>query len=718
MAKPARRAAGETVATRRKPASRQKGKAKAAPAGAAGQGAPIAAGVVEAPLTVDDFPALPALVNYVRSGRCALFVGAGLSVGAGLPTWNGLMEKLVAVAVRRDRAAAQELNKLRRAGKFPELAGYCRDLLGRTRFFKLVRELLTYRGDLPATHEAIVRTPYACIVTTNFDTLLEDAYARWAETGIPKVPTGVELSEQGTLLLDRAFFILKAHGDINDPRSMVFTSDDYRRVIHANPAFQATVTSILLSHAVLFVGYSLSDVNFRLLLDSQLTIFNEEVPPRYILMEGVGDAEKEILWQTARLRVLSYERGKHEVVGRFLRTLHQRVAEHENAKGGAERRPRPLLRRLRRLVQPDYAVLRIGGRGERLELELSRCLPGASPERLWSGGAAWPKLDELVRRMTDLSEYRKGHLEFGLPGVSAVGAMLVREWPAELRRMLDGVPSRVTFMLACSPETEAIPWEWMVVEGGPLCLRNDMVRLPVGISDRARGFRFVGSPLRALVVGDAGNAGVGFLAPLPGAEEESKEIASALKQHSADHAVTLLNREEATYARLMREIEDGAYDIIHFAGHGWVDRSESYIALWDGRVSASELGSLLNRRPPALLVLNTHYTAFVPLSVNLAGEIPVPESAPGTERPMRPARGFTRVAARSGINAFVGCFGPVGDAEAKQFGVSIYEELLQGRHLGHAVHAARVKTTQISETTGLMYAVTGYPGLVLTTGTR
>jgi hypothetical protein len=39
------------------------------------------------------------------------------------------------------------------------------------------------------------------------------------------------------------------------------------------------------------------------------------------LMEGVGDAEREILWQTAKLRVFSYERHRHNVVPRFLSTL-------------------------------------------------------------------------------------------------------------------------------------------------------------------------------------------------------------------------------------------------------------------------------------------------------------------------------------------------------------------------------------------------------------
>jgi SIR2-like domain len=136
------------------------------------------------------------------------------------------------------RSAESELTDLLEAGRYPELADQCREILGRSRFTALLREELGKSVSPPeATHRAIVETPYAAIVTTNFDTLLEDAYAPWSDEGVPKVPTGAQLGRHGTLLLDRAFFILKAHGTIHDEESLVFTSEDYRRITHANPAF-------------------------------------------------------------------------------------------------------------------------------------------------------------------------------------------------------------------------------------------------------------------------------------------------------------------------------------------------------------------------------------------------------------------------------------------------------------------------------------------------
>jgi hypothetical protein len=263
----------------------------------------------------------PALLSYVRDRRCVLFVGAGLSRAAGYPGWRALMETVVRETIRHAAVASAEgeLTKLLEAGRFPELADQCREILGRSRFAALLRKELGKTVSPPkATHRAIVRTPYAAIVTTNFDTLLEDAYARWSDEGVPKAPTGAQLGRHGTLLLDRAFFILKAHGTIHDEESLVFTSEDYRRITHANPAFQSMMAAILLTHAVLFVGYSLSDPNFRLLLESQLAVFGTQAPPRYALMEGVGTLEADILRRTAGIEVISYPHGEHATVADFL----------------------------------------------------------------------------------------------------------------------------------------------------------------------------------------------------------------------------------------------------------------------------------------------------------------------------------------------------------------------------------------------------------------
>ena len=169
------------------------------------------------------------------------------------------------------------------------------------------------------------------------------------------------------------------------------------------------------------------------------------------------------------------------------------------------------------------------------------------------------------------------------------------------------------------------------------------------------------------------------------------------------------------YSRLVEEVEQGEYDIIHFAGHAWYDREEGLLYLWDGRVSSSELTSIFNRRPPVLLVLNSHYTAFAPSGiVSNSTRTADDASPPGVNHPIPPPLGFMGLASRSGVGAFVGCFGGhVRDDTACQVAITLYKLLLKGYNFADALHLARKETTNVTDTTGLFYIGSGYAEVTL-----
>ena len=720
-----------------------------------------------------DSAEMSVLAGHLRGGRCALFVGAGLSVPAGLPTWGKLIDRMIhhstewavssdlfqdaidlmdprssalrepaVTAVRKavgrkrfdllcrrlkeltrqpfdlpvidkaltvvleDSLERAELAKLSEQKRYAELAGHCRDKLGRERFQDFVRSMLTPTRGLPATHRDIVRTPFSCVVTTNFDTLLEDAYARYTPDGVPRAPTGSELGQQGTLLLDRQFFVLKAHGDALRPDTMIFTADDYRRVIHANPPFQAIVSAILLTHAVLFVGYSLSDTNFRLLLDNHLTIFNGNVPPRYAILEGVGDAECDILWRTAKLQVLPFPDRQYKEVGRCLGVLAEQT-------GGAPKGPVRRARDSTALETPiaqRYTTLAIESDGTRLMIELVKHRPGGETERQWTGGAVHPDMRRLGAWLRAGAQ-AGGRETSPMPDARHVGAALAGLMPASLIERLRRVPRREPLEIACSSASTRIPWEWALVGRGPLCLNYPVVRRPVDITHAARGRRAVKRPPRALVLGDAGTGdgrGDAFGRPLDYAEIEARTIEALLVGHSPPFVVTRLPREEATHERVLTEVEQGDYDVIHFGGHAWFDDREAYFYLWDRIMLGAELVPLLSRRPPALMMLNTHYTAFVLAEVDAHLRELLLSSAHSVARGREP-RGFAEAAMQCGVTSFVGTFGDMGDRTGAAVAVAFYAELLSGSTVAEALRAARRRSARSARDLGIFYTAFGYP---------
>lgn len=134
-----------------------------------------------------------------------------------------------------------------------EVADHCKEALGRRYNDILSEQLRGAMGDIPEPHKIIAQTPFAAVVTTNYDKLLERSYV-----SLPKTPTHRDVDALGPLLFDGSFFILKAHGDIDRPESMVLTTRDYQEIIHSNLAFNSIFSAILLTKAVLFIGYSLN----------------------------------------------------------------------------------------------------------------------------------------------------------------------------------------------------------------------------------------------------------------------------------------------------------------------------------------------------------------------------------------------------------------------------------------------------------------------------
>lgn len=652
-------------------------------------------------------PTPPAsLIRYLRERRCVLFAGSGLSAWARLPTWRGLLEEIIndIRAEEPDREDVKELNDLLAAGKFLDLADYCKERLGEHRYSQILTARLGgASGDVPEAHQIVARLPFSAVVTTNYDQLIERAYER--STGSrPKTPTHADNQVLGSLLFDGGFFVLKAHGDIDRPDTLVLTARDYRDIIHANPAFNAFFSAMLLTKAILFVGYSLNDPDFRLLLDRQLSTFKEMTPDRYALMSDVGSVERDILWRTAKVRVLPYKtvKGSHQQVLDFLRALEQKVADDEPQptaapppagpgpgsvvadRGAYEVRPvtpesggraRPAVREAAPPVEtqksPPSAALSVRVRGGQLEVAVG--LDGRTT--LLTG----PRPDWVQRLKLPSAERA---FDFLSPDVlRRVGEALLGGLPEGVAGALAEVPASRAVSLRLSAETEPFPWEWLLVGGEFLAHRNPVVRATIGVSDRARGYPTVRPPVRVLAIGDPnGN--------LPGAETEARAVKQVYDSHAGTDCTLLVGRE-ATFNRVVAELATG-YDVVHFAGHAWFDAQESYIYLSDElRLGADQLRPLLGPRPPAILVLNSHYTSFVPLGMNLGDDGAAPSGAAKARRAS--ARlGFTEVASATGVGAFVGCFGSPEDKAAQQMGATFHAELLRGATVADALHTARL----------------------------
>ena len=669
------------------------------------------------------------LVQYLTEGRCVLFVGAGLSAAAGLPGWGDLLKGMIEV-IRADDSTRSDLGELQRlfeTGRFLQVADYCKDRLGKTRYHEyLAKRLQPTSTDTPEAHQHISRLPFRAVVTTNYDSLLEDSF--FFETRRrPKAPTHADKDVLGTLLFDRAFFILKAHGDINRPATVVLTARDYREIIYQNPAFNAMFAALLMTNAVLFLGYSLGDPDLNLLLDSQLSAFSDQVPPRYALMMDVGEVQRTVMKQSAGIDVQSFPKGEYDSVPKYLGALVQEVQKRSDqgqaaSRGGLSARPDTGSRGLEDVsfssptsggvdfsIRPIIQIVELSlhQRGNQLEARVTTPEQGVVAEG-FGRFPTWADLESI------LGHSAKSFHIWDEDIANRTGQVLASCMPQDVMRALVEVPEGTILTLRLSTETETIPWEWTEVGGQFLCVRYPVARAPVGIADAARGYPQLDPGLRVLLIGDP-------LGSMPGAEREVKGIAAAYSRRPSTECQTLVG-SEATFQAVVSRLAGEDYDIVHFAGHAWYDRREAYLMLHDQAViRANELRSFLGIHPPAIMVLNSHFTAFVPPGVHDADVDPVTRTlipkgfAPGPDSRGQP--GFTGMTSAVGVGALVGCFGSPGDEMGADIGLKLHEELIAGQPIAIALHRARLSalSTGGNDRSALIYTLSGYPDLALPT---
>jgi hypothetical protein len=290
--------------------------------------------------------------------------------------------------------------------------------------------------------------------------------------------------------------------------------------------------------------------------------------------------------------------------------------------------------------------------------------------------------------------------------VALVAAALSESVPAGLLADLAKiVEPGEPLVLSAQREVEALPWEWILVDGKHLALRNPVVRVSSALSDAARGYPVVGQPPTLLLIGDPSSPET---ARLPGALEEVERIASLSAGAAEAH---LLTGDDATVANVIASLRRGDADVFHFAGHAWFDGSEHYLALADGQLRAAEFRSVCSARPPALVFLNSHYTAFVPPFAKVRERGRGQEEVSAAEQ-LR----FMDVAMAAGCGAFVGCLGSPMDHTARDLALGLYDRLFRGEPVARAFHQSLVTLPTEPRSDALKYALSGSVDLVLATG--
>lgn len=196
------------------------------------------------------------IARYVESRNCALFLGAGIGCEARLPSGQGLAKQL---ALMRGRShTGEDLQTVAKwyTGKEAEL---------RSNIQKIILGAQEKEGPSSA-HLAIARMhdKIRLVLTTNWDQLLEQAYKRAGRVSHYHHPLCAAISsdEMFGLYDESRVNIIKLHGDIGQPNTIVVLQEDYAQYASTHKSLTRLLQTVLETKYLVVIGYSLRDWNF------------------------------------------------------------------------------------------------------------------------------------------------------------------------------------------------------------------------------------------------------------------------------------------------------------------------------------------------------------------------------------------------------------------------------------------------------------------------
>lgn len=230
------------------------------------------------------------LVDAVRIGRIAPFVGAGLSRACGYPMWGEALRK---IAQKLEGLAVQDIEPLMKAYDYLQAAQVLHDAAAdQVRHF--IKTEFRQRGAISGPVKLLPQLANGCIVTTNFDTVIEDLF----RDGGQPLDGYMHGTQAGNNFVQRLLrgerCILKLHGDAGQGNTHVFTKSQYQAAYGEPFAFQnqlpRALRQIFISHSLLFLGCSLEQDKTLDLFKSVVDEAAFEIPDHFALLNEPSTA--------------------------------------------------------------------------------------------------------------------------------------------------------------------------------------------------------------------------------------------------------------------------------------------------------------------------------------------------------------------------------------------------------------------------------------------
>lgn len=223
---------------------------------------------------------LDTIIEAKKNNKLAFFIGAGFSKNSEtglkrIPLWDDLINDF-----------KKSLN-IEKESDFLKIAQLYYLKYGEYQYYNKLKKYFELNLEPSVVHKKLFGLLPHLIVTTNWDCLLE-------YTAIEEGLTYDVIVSDVDLVKSSYFHkILKMHGDFQH-HNIVFKEDDYLKYSDDFPLIENYIKSILSTHVVVFIGYSYSDIDLKL-ITKWIETKSKVTPPKYLFSSKYNEAEESYL---------------------------------------------------------------------------------------------------------------------------------------------------------------------------------------------------------------------------------------------------------------------------------------------------------------------------------------------------------------------------------------------------------------------------------------
>jgi SIR2-like domain len=241
-----------------------------------------------------------ALIRFFKEAQFPiLFLGAGVSARAGLPSWKKFVEQLAEGLRSTDSLTTQQMLECVASGDYTLAVEYFR--LSRKMLEGNKRDLLSrlLSGYDHSKISSVAKLPARACLTTNFDRSILDAVAE----SRGKAPRDYRL---GDASFNRAqweenLFVARIHGAVEVPDGMVLSEAQFKAMLN-DETYLDLLRTCFVQRNVIFLGFSFYDPAIRFVFEELNRRFGPASPGRHLALLP-ADAVSDFIQKANRLNI-------------------------------------------------------------------------------------------------------------------------------------------------------------------------------------------------------------------------------------------------------------------------------------------------------------------------------------------------------------------------------------------------------------------------------